>query len=109
MLRPPGGYFLKLRCDAGGLRFVYGLHTASGGTLASMATPEAATVRQKLTVALPVEDIAKLEELAVRWGNKTTALIRAVRTIHYLAVASSRGSKIMLHDHDGSQREVLLM
>jgi hypothetical protein len=74
-----------------------------------MTASEAAAVRQKLTVALPVEDIAKLEELAVRWGNKTTALIRAIRTIHYLVVASSRGSKVMLHDRDGSQHEILLM
>jgi hypothetical protein len=74
-----------------------------------MTAPEAAIVRQKLTVALPVEDIAKLEELGERWGNKTTALIRAIRTIHYLVTALPAGSKIMLHDRDGSRREVLLM
>jgi predicted transcriptional regulator len=63
----------------------------------------------RITADVPDEDVEKLDELAKGMhANKTTALVRALRTADLLRVAASEGSRIIIEDKDGTRREILM-
>lgn len=69
--------------------------------------PRAGTTR--ITADVPDEDVARLETIAKRIGsNKTTALVRALRTSELLETSVAQGSRIEIIDKDGSRREIVL-
>ena len=63
----------------------------------------------RITADVPDEDVKRLERLADRiHSNKTTALVRALRTADLLEEASAAGAKIMIVDPDGTRREIVM-
>lgn len=62
----------------------------------------------KVTVNLPDVDVEKLGKIAKRHrSNRTTALVRAIRTTAYIEEEAEKGSKFIVRDPDGSEREVV--
>lgn len=63
----------------------------------------------RITADVPDEDVERLDQLAKDMhANKTTALVRALRTADLLRVAAASGSRIVLEDEDGTRREVVI-
>ncbi len=63
----------------------------------------------RITADVPDEDVERLEKLARDMhANKTTALVRALRTADLLRAAAAQGSRIVLEDKDGTRRELLM-
>ena len=62
----------------------------------------------RITADVPDEDVERLEKLAERiHSNKTTALVRALRTSSLLEEAAAAGSKVEIVDKDGTRREII--
>jgi predicted transcriptional regulator len=63
----------------------------------------------RITADVPDEDVERLERIAQRiHSNKTTALVRALRTSALLEDAAASGSKIEIIDKDGTRREIVM-
>lgn len=63
----------------------------------------------RITADVPDEDVERLEDLAKDMhANKTTALVRALRTADLLRVAAAEGTRIILEDKDGTRREIVM-
>lgn len=64
---------------------------------------------KKVTVALPLDAIDKLKEIASRHGlTMTDAIRRAITTESYIEQEISEGSKVLLQKRgDGTLREVV--
>lgn len=63
----------------------------------------------RITADVPDEDITRLETIAKRMGsNKTTALVRALRTSELLESSIERGARIEIVEKDGRRREIML-
>ena len=62
----------------------------------------------RVTADIPVADAEILGELATKiHSNKTTALVRALRTSSYLEQAATNGARIEIVDKDGTRRELV--
>lgn len=62
----------------------------------------------RVTADIPKEDVDRLEKIADGiHSNRTTALVRALRTTDLIREATSTGSKVMIIDKDGSRREIV--
>lgn len=63
----------------------------------------------RITADVPDEDVERLDQLAKEMhANKTTALVRALRTADLLRLATAEGTRIILEDKDGTRREVVI-
>jgi len=63
----------------------------------------------RVTADVPTDDVQRLQKLADRiHSNKTTALVRAIRTADLLDDAAQSGARIILEAPDGSRRELIL-
>ncbi|MHB8290278.1 MAG: hypothetical protein ACYDEY_13810 [Acidimicrobiales bacterium] len=63
----------------------------------------------RITADVPDADVERLEELAKNMhANKTTALVRALRTADLLREAAAQGGRIVLEDKDGTRRELVM-
>ena len=63
----------------------------------------------RITADVPTEDVARLEKIAERiHSNKTTALVRALRTTHLLQDEVAKGSRVEIVQPDGTRREIVL-
>lgn len=63
----------------------------------------------RITADVPDEDVQRLEKIAKKMhSNKTTALVRALRTSELLEDAASQGAKVYIIESDGSKREILM-
>lgn len=62
----------------------------------------------RVTANIPVQDVRRLENIAEDiHSNKTTALVRALRTTDLLRQYKADGARIVIIDKDGSQRELV--
>ncbi len=63
----------------------------------------------RITADVPDEDVERLDKIAKSiHSNKTTALVRALRTSALLQDASDKGSKIEIVEKDGTRREIVM-
>jgi hypothetical protein len=63
----------------------------------------------RITADVPDEDVERLEKLAKSNGsNKTTALVRALRTSSLLAEAAANGARVEIIEKDGTRREIIM-
>jgi hypothetical protein len=63
----------------------------------------------RITADVPDEDVARLEKLAKSNGsNKTTALVRALRTSSLLSDAAANGARVEIVERDGTRREIIM-
>jgi hypothetical protein len=63
----------------------------------------------RITADVPDEDVARLEKLAKSNGsNKTTALVRALRTSSLLTDAAANGARVEIVEKDGTRREIIM-
>jgi hypothetical protein len=63
----------------------------------------------RVTADIPTADAKRLAGLAASMGsNKTTALVKALRTSSYLEEAVAAGSRIEIVDKDGTRREIVI-
>jgi len=63
----------------------------------------------RVTADVPTDDVQRLQKLADRiHANKTTALVRAIRTAELLDEAAQTGARIIIEAPDGSRREIVL-
>lgn len=62
----------------------------------------------RITADVPDEDVRRLESIANRLhSNKTTALVRALRTTALLEEAAAKGAKVMIVEENGDRRELV--
>lgn len=72
--------------------------------------PQRVAAKVRVTADLPREDVDRLERLAdANRSNRTTALVRAIRTADLLQEASDHGSQVIIQDRDGTRREIVLL
>lgn len=63
----------------------------------------------RVTVDIPDEDVKRVAGIAGRHHlNRTSALVRAIRTAALVDEAAQRGSRVLIVDADGTQREIIL-
>lgn len=61
----------------------------------------------RVTVNIPNEDVYRLGAIALRHRtNRTSALVRAIRTTDYLDEAVARGARLVIVESDGLEREI---
>lgn len=62
----------------------------------------------KVTANIPNVDVEKLTKIAKRYhSNRTSALVRAIRTASYIDDQLADGARLVIVDKDGKEREVV--